>query len=122
MQTLQKSSLPLQMMHELRGKLSALWHQVSIKSALSQHQVFLILDFCNEPKPVTELMNLLKWKDRTKFRNKFIKPFIERGLLNMIFPDKPNSSLQKYSITKKGDELKKYLKQHENKTRNSIIT
>ena len=45
----------------------------------------------------------------TKFKNKFITPFLNDGLLEMTIPDKPNSSLQKYRLTEKGEQLKKTL-------------
>ena len=45
-------------------------------------------------------MGLLDWKHRTKFKEKFIKPLIEKGLLAMTIPDKPQSSKQKYVVVK----------------------
>ena len=53
-----------------------------------------------------------EWKDRTKFRNKYIKPFLELELLNMTIPDKPNSSKQQYQITKRGDAFLHFLNQN----------
>lgn len=47
-------------------------------------------------------MNVLGWKNRSKFRNRFIVSLINRGLLKMTHPDKPNSRLQKYQITELG--------------------
>jgi len=44
--------------------------------------------------------------NRTKFKEKYINPFLREGLLEMTIPDKPNSSLQKYCLTKKGKEIK----------------
>ena len=45
--------------------------------------------------------------DRTKFRNQVLNPLIEAELLEMIIPDKPRSSKQKYRLTEKGHELLK---------------
>ena len=56
-------------------------------------------------------MKIFEWKDRTKFRKKFITPLITDGLLQMTIPDKPNSPKQKYVITEKG---KKLLEENEN--------
>jgi predicted transcriptional regulator len=47
-------------------------------------------------------MELAKWKDRTKFRNKYVKPLIELELLEQTIPDKPRSSNQEYFLTVKG--------------------
>ncbi|MCK4870547.1 MAG: hypothetical protein KAS93_05495 [Gammaproteobacteria bacterium] len=54
------------------------------------------MKLCKEPRSVVEVMELLGWKNRTKFKQKFIRPLIARGLLTMTIPDKPQSSKQKY--------------------------
>ena len=85
-------------------------HQVGTKSAPSRHQVEKEFDFdsamqklsafCKEGRSMQEMMNLLGWSDRTKFRKRFINPLIEKGILEMTIPDKPNSSNQRYITTK----------------------
>jgi ATP-dependent DNA helicase RecG len=55
-----------------------------------------ILTFCRIPRSIVEIMDLLGWKHRTKFKHKFIKPLIEQERLKMTIPDKPQSSKQKY--------------------------
>jgi hypothetical protein len=47
-------------------------------------------------------MEALKRHNRTKFRDGFVKPLIEAGLLELIIPDKPQSRLQKYRLTEEG--------------------
>jgi ATP-dependent DNA helicase RecG len=42
---------------------------------------------------------------RMHFTNSLLKPLLESGLLEMTIPDKPNSSKQKYRITKLGQEF-----------------
>ena len=69
--------------------------QVGTKSALSRHQVQL-LEFMKEPRSLREMMTLLGWTDRTKFRLKFIKPLLDRDLVKMTVPAKPTSRNQKY--------------------------
>ncbi|MFN7266428.1 MAG: Fic family protein, partial [Bacteroidota bacterium] len=51
---------------------------------------------------IREFMALLGWKDRSKFRAKYITPLLEQGILAMTIPDKPNSSRQEYYLTEKG--------------------
>jgi predicted HTH transcriptional regulator len=81
---------------KLLGTKSALSrHQVGTKSALSQEEQNL-LEFCKKERNLQEMMNLLGWKDRTKFRNKYVIPLLDQGLLAMTIPDKPQSSKQKY--------------------------
>lgn len=44
-------------------------------------------------------MTLLGLRDRTKFRDKRLRPLLEAGLLAMTEPDKPRSSQQRYVRT-----------------------
>lgn len=43
-----------------------------------------------------ELQLALGLKDRKSFRERYLKPALEAGLIEMTIPDKPNSKLQKY--------------------------
>ena len=45
-------------------------------------------------------MEKIGYKNRTRFRRDYIKPLVEKGLLNMTIPDKPTSKNQKYIATK----------------------
>lgn len=94
-------------------KLGLSWHQVGTKSALSRHQVgtkltpgwqelIHLLKFSKIPHSIKEMMELLRWKDRSKFRNKYINPLLEIELLEMTIPEKPTSSKQQYYLTEKG--------------------
>lgn len=64
-----------------------------------------LLKLCKTARPIAELMKKFEWRNRTKFRKKFINPLIEMNLIAMTIPDKPNSSQQKYIITENGREL-----------------
>jgi len=59
-------------------------------------------------------MTVVEYKNRTYFRNKFIKPLYELGILRMSQPDKPQSSKQKYGLTEKGLQLLKFVKEYYN--------
>lgn len=91
-------------------------HQVGTKSATSQHPVIekeLDFDtaaqklsvFCAKARTMNEMVNFLGWKDRAKFRKRFIDPLIEKGIIEMTIPDKPQSSNQRYVATHKNDFL-----------------
>jgi ATP-dependent DNA helicase RecG len=76
-------------------------HQVGTKSGLSQDQVE-ILGLCREQRTLVELMNVSGRRNRTKFRDSFIKPLLEAGLLVLTVPGKPRSRMQRYRTTEAG--------------------
>lgn len=82
--------------------------QVCPKS-ISGYAFTLILLFTRKETDILTLMDALKQTNRTRFRNKILKPMIDEGFVNYTLPDKPNSPGQKYIITEKGIEL---LKKH----------
>ena len=47
--------------------------------------------------------------DRTSFRERYLKPALSEGLIEMTLPDKPNSRLQRYRLTDLG---RHWLAQH----------
>jgi len=60
------------------------------------------LNFTIKPSTITEIMKVMDWKNRTKFRDKYINPMIVSGVINMTIPDKPQSSKQQYYLSEKG--------------------
>jgi ATP-dependent DNA helicase RecG len=76
--------------------------QVGPKSALSQPQV-AILQLCQMEKSLIELITAIgRGGDRKRFREQFIKPLHDLGLLQMTIPEKPNSRFQRYRTTEAG--------------------
>lgn len=55
-----------------------------------------------------ELQKKLELKGRANFEERYLRPAIENGLIELTIPDKPNSRLQKYRLTK---QSAKFLKQ-----------
>lgn len=55
-----------------------------------------ILEFCRQPKSMTEIMEHTGLKDREHFRTVILKPLIDQDLLRLTIPDRPTSRLQKY--------------------------
>ncbi|MBL0721516.1 MAG: putative DNA binding domain-containing protein, partial [Sulfurovum sp.] len=55
-----------------------------------------ILEYCKDAKTSTEIMTMLKLKDKKHFRSAILKPLISKGLLELTIPDKPKSPNQKY--------------------------
>ncbi len=48
------------------------------------------------------LQNLLQLQDRKSFRERYLRPALADGLIEMTIPDKPNSRLQRYRLTDRG--------------------
>ena len=59
-----------------------------------------MLEYCKEPRSTAEIMAFLELKDRKSFRDVWLLPMLEAGLLEMTLPDKPKSPNQKYGSTK----------------------
>ena len=62
-----------------------------------------------------EIQSALELKHRENFRDAYLNPAIEEGLVAMTIPDKPTSSKQTYRLTKKGLKKKKELNERKNK-------
>ncbi|MCX9568839.1 cell filamentation protein Fic, partial [Vibrio cholerae] len=43
-----------------------------------------------------EIQAILGLKDRKSFRDRYLKPALEAGLIEMTLPDKPTSKVQRY--------------------------
>ena len=71
-------------------------------SGLSRDQVE-ILRLCRQEQPLVAMMKAVGRQNRTKFRDGFVKPLVEAGLLELTIPDKPRSRLQKYRLTPAGE-------------------
>jgi Fic family protein len=58
-----------------------------------------VLAKANRPMNRNELQAKLSLKDRKSFRERYLKPALNAGLIKMTIPDKPNSRLQQYVLT-----------------------
>lgn len=58
-----------------------------------------ILELCNTPRTIHEIMEVLGLKERKSAR-RHIKPLLEQGRLAMTLPDTPKSKNQKYITVK----------------------
>ena len=65
-------------------------------------RTLLTLEKAKYPLSRNELQAALKLKDRKSFHQRYTKPALEKGLCQMTLPDKPNSRLQKYTLTAQG--------------------
>ena len=67
--------------------------EVIVRPSLSLND---IIDFCDTPRSMIEIMEHLGLKYRYIVKHRYIDPLIEGGFLVMTNPDKPNSRNQKY--------------------------
>ena len=65
-------------------------------------QVQRLLDVIRGEMTRSELQNALVLRDRKSFRERYLKPALADGLIEMTIPDRPNSRLQKYRLSDKG--------------------
>jgi ATP-dependent DNA helicase RecG len=68
-------------------------------------QVQKLLASLSKEMTRTELMDSMGFKDRMHFTREYLLPAIEAGLIEMTIPEKPNSRLQKYRLTREGQDL-----------------
>lgn len=55
-----------------------------------------ILSFCHEPHSKTEIAEHCGYKNTKSFTQKYLRPLLDAGKLQMTIPDKPRSQNQKY--------------------------
>ena len=53
-----------------------------------------------------QIQEALALKHEDHFRDAYLKPAIEAGMVEMTLPDKPQSRLQRYRLTEKGKRMK----------------
>ncbi len=73
-------------------------------------QVEKLLMVLLEEHSRTEIQEKLGLTDTKNFKNNYLHPALDIGLIEMTLPYKPRSSKQKYRLTAKGKELQKKLK------------
>lgn len=78
------------------------------KNHISTIQVQSIVDVIEyNTYSVKEIMELLALKNRSHFSKEYLKPAMETGIIEPIFPEQPKSPKQKYRLTEKGKALLK---------------
>jgi ATP-dependent DNA helicase RecG len=65
-------------------------------------EVLLLQVLDSAPLPRVQAQSVLGLKGRANFRDRYLEPALESGLIEMTIPDKPRSSQQKYRLTDKG--------------------
>ncbi|MHC1689824.1 MAG: Fic family protein [Bacteroidales bacterium] len=73
----------------------------------SVKRILLVVD--GEMKSA-DIQNLLQLKHRETFRDNYLVPALNEGILEMTIPENPNSPKQMYRLTQKGIELQKIIR------------
>ncbi len=79
--------------------------QVAQQVAPQVEMLLKVLTGADKPLARNELQSRLTLKDRESFRERYLKPALEQGLIEMTIPGKPNSRLQQYRLTDQGRQL-----------------
>ena len=79
--------------------------QVSQQVAPQVEMLLKVLIGADKPLARNELQSRLSLKDRESFRERYLKPALDQGLIEMNVPGKPNSRLQQYRLTDHGRHL-----------------
>lgn len=74
-------------------------------------QVERLLEMLDGEMTREQLQSAIGLQDRKSFRERYLKPALAEGLIEMTIPGKPNSRLQKYRLTDKGQ---RWLKRRDN--------
>ncbi len=72
---------------------------------LTEHQR-QIIDACDVPRSLADLMGRVGVTHRTFFRRKHLKPLLEAGIVSLTNPDNPSAANQRYVLTEAGVGLK----------------
>lgn len=82
-------------------------HQDKHKVHLSDIQLSIINFIKNKDLSRKEIFEIIGLKSDSRSFKRHMSPLIEEGLIKMTIADKPNSPLQKYSLTDEGREVLK---------------
>lgn len=74
-------------------------------------EMIQLIEFCKEKRSFQAMLEYMGWKDRTKFRRRFVSPLLEKGIIERTIPEKPSSSKQRYHITNHGFEILQKVKE-----------
>jgi ATP-dependent DNA helicase RecG len=79
------------------------WHQKSTQLLKKKNRYLIgILSLCSLPIAVSDLMTAFEYKNAKTFRDNYLRPLREAGLIAFTNPDKPTDPDNKYLITQQG--------------------
>ena len=76
--------------------------RLSVPSQVNGLVLRLLTALGRREKSVAQLLLIIHIKNRKDFRERYLNPALEQGLIEMSQPDSPRSPTQKYRLTAKG--------------------
>jgi len=70
--------------------------------SLDDAQKRTVADWIAQGQKLSEIQKRLAVRHRQTFRENYVRPALQRELLEMTLPDRPSSRLQKYRLTAAG--------------------
>lgn len=93
---LKKAGMPAPVFIDKRGVFKVIFYKEdAIQNSISELEQ-MILEYCETPRSREELVVKFKFDSVSYFMKTYIYPLVEKGMLKMIFPEKPRSKFQKY--------------------------
>ena len=78
-----------------------LYNGASTKPIQETPEEVTLLEYCREPRGRKEIAQFLKLKTASYARERYIRPLLNEGKLEMTIPEKPRSTHQKYRTVQK---------------------
>lgn len=76
-----------------------------LEQASREKAAMVLSSLVLESKSISALMEIVKEKNKNRFRQSVLSPLIDSELVEPTIQDKPNSPKQRYRLTEKGDKL-----------------
>ena len=95
--------------HQVPIKYPSSTHQVPIKYRSTSVEVRNLLKVLEGEMSRQEIQEELELKDRVNFKQNYLDPALEIGVIELKYPDNPNHPRQKYLVTEKGKEIRNIL-------------
>lgn len=78
-----------------------LYNGVSVEPRQELSEEAMLLEYCREPRNRKEIAQFLGLKTASYAMDRYIRPLLDKGKLEMTMPEKPRSTHQKYKTVQK---------------------
>ena len=78
-----------------------LYNGVSVEARQERSEEAMLLEYCREPRNRKEIAQFLGLKTASYAMDRYIRPLLDEGKLEMTMPEKPRSTHQKYKTVQK---------------------